>query len=246
MKPAEVQSGGSFPAGLEQPEGSFRFSGDALLLAEFALELPLPENTCFADLGTGCGVVALAALRRKALWRGVGVEMQAELAGAAERNASALGLESRFFVVKGDVSCSTSLRRARAVLSAGNGKGIDDALPLFDAVLCNPPWRREGAGRLPPSDMRRKALFGTERTFSAFFSAADAMLKNGGRLAVVSGAERTAKLLEALPERLHPEHLRFVFTKDGAPATFVLLAARKNGRSALRVDRRELYRQGED
>ena len=92
---------------------------------------------------------------------------------------------------------------------------------------------------MPESAMRRKALFGTEHTFPSFFSAADALLKNGGVLAAVCGAERTADLLAALPSRLHPEKLRFVFTRRGSPATFVLLMARKNGRGQLRVDKLE-------
>ena len=53
----------------------------------------------------------------------------------------------------------------------------------------------------------------------------------------MAGAERTADLLAALPKRLHPEILRFVFTKENAPAEFVLLMARKNGKGALRVEK---------
>ena len=229
--------GAVFPSGLEQPEGSFRFSGDALLLADFSVSLALPENAFFADLGTGCGVVALAALRKRPLWRGVGLEVQPELAAAAARNAERLGLSERFRALEGNVVSSVSLRAARSAFSGEKGKKESQSLPLFDAVLCNPPWRREGTGRVPPSPLRRTALFGTERTFFDFFSAADAVLKSGGCLAAVSGAERTAELLAALPARLHPERLRFVFTRPDAPATFVLLMARKNGRSSLCVDR---------
>lgn len=232
------REGAAFPSGVEQPEGSFRFSGDALLLADFAVECALPPQAVFADLGTGCGVVALAALRSMPLCRGVGLEIQPPLAAAACRNAARFGLEERFCVVEGSVSDEAALRSLRARLRPEAG-GSGDALPLFDAVLCNPPWRREGAGRVPPSAMRRTALFGTERTFPDFFSAADALLKNAGQLVVVSGAERTADLLAALPERLRPERMRFVFTRRDAPATFVLLSARKNGRGALRVERQE-------
>ena len=108
---------------------------------------------------------------------------------------------------------------------------------MFDCVMTNPPWRVEGSGRVPPSDLRRRALFGTPETFRDFFAAADALLKNGGLLAAGSGAERTADMLAALPKRLNPEVLRFVFTKNSAPAEFVLLMARKNGKGALRVEK---------
>ena len=168
--------------------------------------------------------------------KGVGLEIQSALVEAAERNAVRLGVERRFSVVGGDVADAGCVRRLRA---CSGGDASPDALPLFDAVLCNPPWRREGAGRVPSSCMRRTALFGTEHTFPDFFSAADRLLKPSAVLMAVSGAERTTDLLAALPRRLRPERLRFVFTRQSAPATFVLLEARKNGRGTLRVERME-------
>ena len=186
------------------------------------------------ELGTGCGVAALAVLREKPLWRAVGVEIMPPLAEAAGRNAALLGLEERFCVVEGDAADRATLRRARGAFPPRGGER------LFPMVMCNPPWRREGEGRLPPSLLRRTALFGTKETFRNFFQAADGLLEQGGVLAVVSGAERTAEALEALPPRLHPELLRFIFTRKDAPAAFVLLCARKNGRAALRVEKREV------
>ncbi|MBQ2761340.1 MAG: methyltransferase [Mailhella sp.] len=227
-----------FPAGLEQPEGSFRFSSDALLLAKFTAGQALPENAVLAELGTGCGVVSLAVLLEKPDWRSVGLEREAVLAEAAERNAAALGLGEAFLPLCGDVASRDDLRRMREALSSGTDtSGNLSGPPLFDCVMSNPPWRVESDGRTPPSDLRRRALFGTPETFREFFSAADALLKTGGLLTAVAGAERSADMLAALPKRLHPEILRFVFTKENAPAEFVLLMARKNGRGTLRVEK---------
>ena len=224
----------AFPAGLEQPEGSFRFSADALLLARFTAEQTLPERAVLAELGTGCGVVSLAVLLEKQAWKSVGLEREEVLAEAAARNAASLGLEENFTPLCGDVNSREDLRRMREVLASGENLS---GPPMFDAVVTNPPWRVEGDGRVPPSDLRRRALFGTAETFREFFSAAEALLKNNGLLTVVAGAERTADLLAALPKRLHPELLRFVFTKENAPAEFVLLMARKNGRGALKIEK---------
>lgn len=224
----------AFPAGLEQPEGSFRFSADALLLARFTAEQDLPERAVLAELGTGCGVVSLAVLLEKQAWKSVGLEREAVLAEAAARNAASLGLEENFTPLCGDVNSREDLRRMREVLASGENLS---GPPMFDAVMTNPPWRVEGDGRVPPSDLRRRALFGTAETFREFFSAAEALLKNNGLLTVVAGAERTADLLASLPKRLHPETLRFVFTKENAPAEFVLLMARKNGKGALRIEK---------
>jgi len=230
-----------FPAGLEQPEGSFRFSADALLLAKFTAGQALPENAVLAELGTGCGVVSLAVLLEKPDWRSVGLEREAVLAEAADRNAAALGLRKAFFPLCGDVARRDDLRRMREALSSGEAEASENLSgpPMFDCVMANPPWRVEGDGRTPPSDLRRRALFGTPETLREFFASADALLKNGGLLTAVAGADRTADLLAALPKRLHPELMRFVFTKEGAPAEFVLLMARKNGRGALRVEKED-------
>ena len=226
----------AFPAGLEQPEGSYRFSADALLLAAFTAAQALPENAALAELGIGCGVVSLAVLLEKPGWKSVGLERENVLADAAARNAEALGLEEAFTPFCGDVTNRDDLRRMREALVCSEGGQLSGP-PMFDCVMANPPWRVEGDGRVPSSDLRRRALFGTAETFREFFSAADALLKSGGLLTAVAGADRTADLLAALPKRLHPEVLRFVFTKESAPAEFVLLMARKNGGGALRVEK---------
>jgi len=228
----------AFPAGLEQPEGSFRFSADALLLARFTAEQALPQGAALAELGAGCGVVSLAVLLDKPYWKSVGLERESALVEASVRNAAGLGLNEAFTPLCGDVTSRDALRHMREALGGGvaEASGALSGPPLFDTVMTNPPWRVEGAGRLPPSDMRSRALFGTAETFREFFNAADALLKSGGLLTVVAGAERTADLLTVLPKRLHPELLRFVFTRENAPAEFVLLLARKNGRGTLRVE----------
>ena len=226
----------AFPVGLEQPEGSFRFSADALLLAKFTAEQALPERATLAELGTGCGVVSLAVLLKKPEWQAVGLERETVLAEAAADNAKTLGLSHAFTPLCGDVTNREDLRKMREALVAGKDGQLSGP-PMFDCVMSNPPWRMEGDGRVPPSGLRRRALFGTPETFRDFFNAADALLKHNGLLTVVAWADRTADLLAALPKRLHPEIMRFVFTKEGAPAEFVLLMARKNGRGALRVEK---------
>lgn len=90
-----------FPSGLAQPQGSFRFSVDALLLAEF-FKKPL-EESLFLDLGTGCGIVALAYLRKNPKALGVGIDFQPELILSAKENAQKLALEGRFLTQLSDL-----------------------------------------------------------------------------------------------------------------------------------------------
>ena len=86
----------AFPAGLEQPEGSFRFSVDALLLAAFAVSRTADVTIRFVDLGTGCGVVGLAYLLLKGnKCRGFGIDCNPELIAAAQNNTAKLGFSIR-------------------------------------------------------------------------------------------------------------------------------------------------------
>ncbi|MBP3730568.1 MAG: hypothetical protein J6I40_03745 [Mailhella sp.] len=224
-----------FSCGLEQPAGSFRFSEDALVLANAAAALPLPEDSAVCDLGTGCGVAAFAVLMQHPGWVAAGLEKEPELAAAAERNAVRLDLASRFCSVRGDAAEESALRLLRSSLESLRGEQGKSGGPLFDAVMCNPPWKMANRGRVSPGYLRRSALFGTDDTYRIFFSAADRLLKNRAVLIAVAGAERTADMLAALPDRLNPELLTFCLTRGGTDAEWVILLARKNGRAQLKV-----------
>ena len=86
----------AFPAGLEQPEGSFRFSVDALLLAAFAASRTTDVTIRFIDLGTGCGVVGLAyLLLKRNICQSFGMDCNPELIAAAQNNTAKLGFSDR-------------------------------------------------------------------------------------------------------------------------------------------------------
>ena len=230
--PASAAARARFPRGLAQPEQGFRFSRDALLLADFAAGLKLPPAAAVVDLGAGCGVAGLGLLlRRPDLGPVVSVERDVFQVEAARLNIRRLGLDERCSVVTGDLKQTATLRAARAALPAVPKSGAP-----FHLALCNPPWRREGSGRTPPSPTRRAALFGDETTFPLFLDAADRLLAFQGALALVCGAERLTDVLTALPPRLRPVRLRFVHGRPGKAAAFCLLEARKGSKAALRVE----------
>lgn len=217
----------AFPAGLEQPEGSFRFSADALLLAAYAARRSsLNVANRFIDLGTGCGIVAHAYLLLiKNMSSGWGIDSHPRLIESGVHNARRLGLSDTLRFLCGDI------RDPAFLLSIRNKTG------RVDAVMSNPPWRLLGSGRVPVSEARRTALFGDAATLSAFAVAASSLLRPGGRFFCIVGAHRTADMLAALAEaRLCASSLRFVHKKEGASATLALLEARKAARAALEVE----------
>ena len=201
-----------FPRGLTQPEGSFRFSIDALLLARFCTP---GRGQRIIDLGCGCGVAGLSVLLRGEDTQLTGVDIQPSLVEAAGHNAAMLGLSERFTPLCADVE---HLFAAGAETGGG-----------FDLALANPPYRLLSQGRLPQDESRRLALFGDERTLALFSGAAGRALKNRGRFCCIMDASRLSDLIVALAEaRLGLRKFLPVYPKQGEPACLVLVEAQKN------------------
>lgn len=251
---AAAQARAYFPRGLEQPEGSFRFSIDALLLAAFS-----PGERCkhFIELGTGCGVISIAACLRHAQLCGIGFEQNARLAAAANRNASRLGLEKRFQAVHGAVETTrlgmpltpatdTPMPPEQNPVSEQNpaqgrhdisNKAAPSTLFSTDLVMANPPWRKSGSGRPPQCEDRQAALVDPGTALDAFCAAAGRVLTHKGFFTCVYDAARLTELLAATRRHgLEAKRLRFVHGRKELPARLVLLEARKQARPDLKVE----------
>jgi len=196
---------------LVQPRDGYRFSIDAILLARF---VRVRVRDRVLDLGTGCGVVSVMLA---ALWRPreiVAIEIQPELAAIAERNATFNRLPS--------------MRVIQADLRALPIGGLTPA--SFDLVVANPPYRPLLSGRESPNAGRRIARSEGAATLAQFVDAAKRYATNGAKAAFVFDAARSAELLGCLSANsLEPKRIRFVHPHDGAPATTILVEARKGG-----------------
>ena len=209
-----------FPRGLLQPEGSFRFSADALLLAAFA---PGEEARRAADLGTGCGVVAFGLALRFPELLCTGIDKEAALIETARANAQTLGLGARVAFEQGDVADNSLL----ACLGRES----------CELVTANPPYRVSGTGRRIISPTRARALEASPGSCTDFVRAAAFLLRRHGRFACVFLPARLGDALAALrAARLEPRRLRFVHPRPGAKAGLVLVEARKDARPDLAVD----------
>ncbi|QJT09282.1 tRNA1(Val) (adenine(37)-N6)-methyltransferase [Oceanidesulfovibrio marinus] len=217
-----------FPRGLTQPEGAFRFSVDALLLACFARALRGGKEPMAADLGAGCGVVGLALALLREDVAVAGVEIEPTLAAAAHENAVRLGLEHRVRIVEADLA---TLRGGVSVAEESEKQGL--ALlgaESMDAVAANPPYREPGRGRRPAGDVRQGALSETRGSLDDFVSAAAFLLKNRGQAFFIFAADGAARLFQSLAaHRLEPKRVLAVHPYADKPARLVLVEARKNG-----------------
>lgn len=144
----------------------------------------------------------------------VAVELQPLLAGLAARNA-ALNRLANLHAFQADL-------RSRTVTGLAPGS--------FAWVVANPPYRAVGTGRESPDPSRRLARGASGASLRDFVAAAARYATNGGRVAIVFTAARTAELLAELrSQSLEPKRCRFVHPYADSPATMILVEARKGG-----------------
>ncbi len=210
---------GAWQLTLHQPQRSYRFSLDAFLLADF-VPPDVHTHQPLLDLGTGCGVIALLLARRFPRARLVGVELQAELARFAQQNVVQNGLGDRVEVVWADVRTLPSLM-----------------LPdRFGTVVCNPPYRRVGQGRLNPNASRAMARHEVALTLAQLLDAARHALVRRGSLVMIYHPSRLAELcVELARVGLGLRRMRTIHPKPHAAASMVLVEAVCGGHDALEV-----------
>jgi tRNA1(Val) A37 N6-methylase TrmN6 len=202
---------------LFQSRAGYRCSLDALLLAGFVTVKPRDK---FADLGTGSGVISLVLAKREKTIAILAVECQAALAARAQRNVTMNHLASRIEVVHGDV---------RRIGAFAKGES-------FDAVICNPPYRKPGSGRLSPNDEKQIARHEINGDLHDFLRGAASLLRSKGRIALIYGAGRLIDLLAAMRQlKLEPKRLRMVHSFAAAEASLVLVEGVKMARSGVKI-----------
>lgn len=200
-----------------QRKGGYRFSMDALLLADF---VRLHGRERIVDLGAGNGVIPVILASFYPSVRIVGLEIQEEMAQRAGRSVALNRFEERVEIVQGDVRCIQEIFSAHS----------------FDHAVCNPPYRRARSGRINPDPERRIARHELRASLSDFLRAGAYLLRRGGRMALVYPATRMLDLLQSLrDEGMEPKRIRVVYSFDGGPATLVLVEGVKGGRSELKI-----------
>ena len=195
----------------------YRFSVDALILAHFAG--PAAQEP-IVDLGTGTGVVALILAYKFGRKQITAIELQPQLAELARRNVEANGLGAAVSVIQADLADLASLPVGGAA-----------------SVVCNPPYRRLGTGRINPADEKALARHELRAKVSQVAAAAERLLAAKGRLYLVYPAVRLAPLMAALAEhRLEPKRLRLVHSREGEGAVLALVEALKGGGEGMAVE----------
>jgi len=200
---------------LIQSKDGYRFSIDAILLAEF---VTIRQGDVVVDLGTGCGVIPLILLLTKLVGYAFGLEIQEELAGQAARNVLLNGFDDKMRVVLGDI------------------KNPPIAEESADVVICNPPYRQVKSGRINPDPRRAIARHEIMASIDDILRASRSVLRKKGRFALIYSSVRLADILARMRRfNLEPKKIQIIYPDLNSGAKLVLVEAILGGRPGLKI-----------
>jgi tRNA1(Val) A37 N6-methylase TrmN6 len=207
-----------------QPRTGHRAGLDAALL-----QAAVPAGsagTCF-DFGTGVGAVAFSIAARSPTMRVFGLDIDASALSLAE---AAAALPENAAVAGRVAFARLDLREGRAGrAAAGIGEGV------ADWVVMNPPFNRKHVMTASPDAKRRLAHEEEGSLLDAWCRTASALLRPGGRIALIHRSEAMAEILDALTGRFGDLRLKSVHPRAGQPAGRILVQGVRGSRAPLQL-----------
>jgi len=200
---------------LIQSREGYRFSVDALFLAEFVTVKP---GDFLVDLGTGCGVIPLTLLLTTPLRQALGIEIQRDLACQASRNTRLNGLSRKMKILQADIRHPPLSPRTA------------------DIVICNPPYRKADSGRINPNTSRAVARHEILLSLEDLLKTARYLMRMKGRFAIIFPAERLTDLLSCSRRfRLEPKRVQVVYPDLHSSSKLVLVETVLEGNPGLEI-----------
>jgi tRNA1Val (adenine37-N6)-methyltransferase len=170
------------------------------------------------DLGAGCGIISLLLLLEKPVAYAIALEIQKNLADQAVRNAALNGVTDRMGVLLADL------------------RQVPLWQPVADVVVCNPPFRRPGSGRVNPDLQRAIARHEIKASLNDVLSAASAVLKPKGRLALIYPAGRLVDLLVRMRAfDVEPKRMQVVYPSMEEESKLVLVEGARGGKGGVKI-----------
>ena len=200
---------------LIQSARGYRFSIDAVLLSQFVTIKP---GDVVVDLGAGCGIISLILLLEKPVGYVIALEIQKHLVDQAVRNAALNGFMDRMGVLLGDL------------------RQVPLGRSIADVVVCNPPYRRPGSGRVNPDFERAIARHEIMASLNDILSAANSVLKPKGRVAVIYPAGRLVDLIVRMRAfDFEPKRMQVVYPSMEEESKLVLVEGSRAGKGGVKV-----------
>lgn len=202
---------------LIQKKHGFRFGTDAVLLADFAKDIP-SEKTL--DLCTGSGIVPILLSHKSDAKKIYGLEIQEDIHEMSTRSVKLNSLEDKVELLKGDL------------------KNILDFFPkrTFSLVTANPPYMKGGSGISSADYSKHVSRHEALCTLEDVISSAEKMLSLGGHFVMVHRPSRLTDIMYLMRKyEIEPKRLRFVLPKENAVPSLVLIDGLFKGGSELKI-----------
>ncbi len=198
---------------LRQPTRGYRAGMDAALLAA-ACDAKPGERVLEAGCGAGGALLAAAARHPEAVF--TGIERDPAAMRLARENLVLNRFGDRVQILDGDVRAGF-----RAL-----------GLPVFDAVMANPPFFDDPGALLAPAPEKTGAWMadGGLEAWTGFLIKA---VREGGTITIIHRADRLGDLLSLLADKAGSFRIRPIHPFADAPAKRVLLRAVKTGKAPL-------------
>lgn len=196
----------------------FSFSLDSVLLPNF---VTLKSSTkLIFDFCTGNAPIPLI-LSTKTKANIIGIEIQKDIYCLAKKSVSYNDLDWQIRLYNMDIN------------------DIQDKFDsgIADIVLCNPPYFRVSDGSNLNEDIHKSiARHEIKIDLEHIIEKAFYILKNGGTIALVHRTDRFIEMVKLLEKNNFAiKKLRFIYPKSGNDSNLVLVEARKNGNTGLKI-----------
>ncbi len=205
-----------------QPEKAGHRSGvDAMILAAC---VPAGFDGAAADFGAGAGAAGMSVAARCPLAKVTFVENDPVMADFARRtisHESNAAFSSRLSAFEADVSLSGKSR-------------VDSGLcdRTFDYVIMNPPFNSP-RDRATPDALKAAAHVMSDGIFEAWLRTAAAVLRPGGRVAIIARPASLKEILSTCEGRFGAVRILPVLPRPSEPAIRILITGVKGSRAGL-------------
>lgn len=197
-----------------QSKKLYRFTSDAVLLARF----PERRFSKVLDLCAGSGVVGLHYYGEFGADKLTFVEIQKDLADCCNQSIQLNDLQSVAEVYNED-------------LKEFDGKGF------YDAVFCNPPYKKADSGYLPENESLAICRAEVKCTFDDIVKCAARALKAGGRFYACHKPERLSDVITSMRKfKIEPTRLRFIVGKGTNDVYLFLIEGVKDKKPPLKIE----------